>query len=79
MEKSNKTVFPEKLMKYGSLPIRVSTGIIFIDHGIPKVVDITGTQHFFSHALGFPPEMAVIIALLEALLFGVLTRSCCRQ
>jgi putative oxidoreductase len=79
MEKSNKTVFQEKLINYGPLPIRVLTGIIFIAHGIPKLVDISGTQHFFSHALGFPPEMAVIIALLEvigglALLFGVLTR-----
>ncbi len=60
------------------LPIRVLTGIIFIAHGIPKLVDIPGTQHFFSYALG-APDMAVIIALLEvigglALLFGVLTR-----
>ena len=79
MEKFTKTVFQEKLMKYGPLPIRVLTGIIFIAHGTPKLVNISGTQHFFSHALGFPPEMAVIIALLEvigglALLFGVLTR-----
>jgi putative oxidoreductase len=53
--------------------------IIFISHGTPKLVNIPGTQHFFSQALGFPPEMAVIIALLEviggfALLFGILTR-----
>ena len=66
-------------MKYGPLPIRVLAGIIFIAHGIPKLVNIPGTQHFFSHALGFPPEMVVIIALLEviggfALLFGILTR-----
>jgi putative oxidoreductase len=79
MERSNKTVFQEKLMKYGPLPIRVLTGIIFIAHGIPKLVDIPGTQHFFSHALGFPPEMAILIALLEViggftLLFGILTR-----
>jgi putative oxidoreductase len=71
--------FQEKLMKYGPLPIRVLAGIIFIVHGIPKLVNIPGTQHFFSHAMGFPPEMAVLIALLEviggfALLFGILTR-----
>jgi putative oxidoreductase len=41
-------------------------------------VNISGTQHFFQ-ATGLPPEMAVIIALLEviggfALLFGILTR-----
>jgi putative oxidoreductase len=74
-----KTIFQEKLMKYGPFPIRVLMGIIFIVHGIPKLVNISMTQHFFSHALGFPPEMAVIIALLEviggfALLFGILTR-----
>ncbi|MGA9150994.1 MAG: DoxX family protein [Candidatus Nitrosopolaris sp.] len=80
MEKVNKTAFPEKLVKYGPLPIRVLTGIIFIAHGIPKLIDIPGTENFFSHyVLGFPPEMAVVIALLEvigglALLFGVLTR-----
>jgi putative oxidoreductase len=79
VEKSNKTVFQEKLMKYGPLPIRVLTGVIFIAHGIPKLVDIPRTQYFFSHALGFPLEMAVIIALLEViggftLLFGILTR-----
>ena len=78
MEKFTKTAIQEKLMKYGPLPIRVLSGIIFIAHGIPKLVNIPGTEHFFSHA-GFLPEMAVIIALLEviggfALLFGVLTR-----
>jgi putative oxidoreductase len=77
--KINKTVFQEKLTKYGPLPIRVIAGVIFIAHGIPKLVNIPGTQHFFLHALGFPPEMAVIIGLLEiiggfALLFGVLIR-----
>jgi uncharacterized membrane protein YphA (DoxX/SURF4 family) len=56
----------------------IPSGIIFIAHGIPKLVNFPGT-HFFSQALGFPPEMAVIIALLEviggfALLFGILTR-----
>jgi putative oxidoreductase len=71
--------FQEKLMKYGPVPIRVLAGIIFIVHGIPKLVNIPGTQHFFLHAMGFPPEMAVLIALLEviggfALLFGILTR-----
>jgi putative oxidoreductase len=79
VDKFSKTVFQEKLMKYGPLPIRVLAGIIFIAHGIPKLVNIPGTQHFFSHTMGFPPEMAVIIALLEviggfALLFGILTR-----
>ena len=43
MEKFNKTAFPEQLMKYGPLPIRVLTGIIFIAHGIPKLIDIPGT------------------------------------
>jgi hypothetical protein len=53
VEKFTKTVFQEKLMKYGHLPIRVLAGIIFIAHG-----SIPGTQHFFSHAVEFPPEMA---------------------
>jgi putative oxidoreductase len=75
----NKMPFQEKLMKYGPLPIRVLAGIIFIAHGMPKLVNIPGTQHFFSHAMGFPSEMAILIALLEviggfALLFGILTR-----
>ena len=79
MANFNKMPFQEKLMKYGPLPIRVLAGIIFIVHGIPKLVNIPGTQHFFLHAMGFPPEMAVLIALLEviggfALLFGILTR-----
>ena len=79
MANFNKMPFQEKLMKYGPLPIRVLAGIIFIAHGIPKLVNIPGTQHFFSHAMGFPPEMAVLIALLEViggftLLFGILTR-----
>jgi hypothetical protein len=42
-----KTVLQEKLMKYGPLPIRILAGIIFIAHGIPKLVNIPGTQHFF--------------------------------
>jgi putative oxidoreductase len=65
-------------MKYGPLPIRALAGIIFIAEGIPKLVDIPGTQDYFQ-SIGYPPEMAVIIALLEviggfALLIGILTR-----
>jgi uncharacterized membrane protein YphA (DoxX/SURF4 family) len=54
VEKFTKTVFQEKLMKYGPLPIRVLTGIIFIAHGIAKLVNLPWTRHFFSHALAFP-------------------------
>jgi hypothetical protein len=36
----NKMPFQEKLMKYGPLPIKVLAGIIFIAHGIPKLVNI---------------------------------------
>jgi len=44
-------------MKFGPLPIRVLTGILFIAHGTTKVVNIPGTRHFFSHALGFPQQI----------------------
>ena len=47
-------------------------------HGLPKLLDIPGTQSSFSN-MGLPPELAVIIGLLEflgglAILLGVLTR-----
>jgi len=47
--KSNKTVFQEKLIKYGPLPVGVLAGIIFIAHGIPKLANIPGTISFHKH------------------------------
>jgi putative oxidoreductase len=63
---------------YGPLPIRILAGIVFIAHGLPKLVDPVMTQGFFGN-IGLPPEMAVPIGVLEvvggfAILLGILTR-----
>ena len=47
-------------------------------HGLPKLLDITNTQSSFTN-MGLPPELAVIIGLLEfigglAILLGIFTR-----
>jgi hypothetical protein len=44
-------------------------------HGLPKLLDITNTQNSFTN-MGLPPELAVIIGLLEfigglAILLGI--------
>jgi putative oxidoreductase len=67
-----------KLMLFGPLPIRILVGIAFIIHGLPKLSDIAGSQGFFG-SVGLPPDLAVLIGLLEViggifLLVGVLTR-----
>ena len=69
----------EKLAQYGPLPLRILAGIAFIIHGLPKLSNIAGTEHFFSNMIGLPAAMALPIGLLEviggiALLVGVLTR-----
>src|ERR671931_2791634 len=69
----------EKLAQYGPLPIRILAGIAFIVHGLPKLSNIAGTEHFFANMIGLPAAMALPIGLLEviggfALLLGVLTR-----
>jgi putative oxidoreductase len=48
-------------------------------HGIPKLLNVAGTEHFFSNMIGLPASLALPIGLLEviggiALLVGVLTR-----
>lgn len=63
---------------FGPLPIRILVGTIFMVHGYPKLIDIAGTQGFFSQ-IGLPPELAVLIGLLEfigglVLILGILTR-----
>jgi len=63
---------------FGPLPIRIMVGITFMAHGHPKLIDIAGTQGFFSK-IGLPSELAVLIGLLEfigglVLILGVLTR-----
>lgn len=47
-------------------------------HGYPKLIDVEGTQGFFGN-IGLPPEMALLIGLLEfigglVLVLGILTR-----
>jgi putative oxidoreductase len=69
----------EKLAQCGPFPIRIIAGIAFIIHGLPKLSNIAGTEHFFANMIGLPAAMALPIGLLEviggiALLIGVLTR-----
>jgi putative oxidoreductase len=69
----------DRLAQYGPFPIRILTGIAFIAHGIPKLSNIAGTEHFFSNMIGLPASLALPIGLLEvvggiALLIGLLTR-----
>jgi putative oxidoreductase len=69
----------EKLAQYGPLPIRILAGIAFIIHGLPKLSNVAGTEHFFANMVGLPAAMALPIGLLEvvggiALIIGVLTR-----
>src|ERR671923_2477040 len=68
-----------KLAQFGPLPIRILAGIAFIVHGLPKLSNVAGTEHFFANMIGLPAAMALPIGLLEviggiALLVGVLTR-----
>ena len=68
-----------KLSQYGPLPIRIIAGIAFIIHGLPKLSNVAGTEHFFANMIGLPAAMALPVGLLEviggiALLTGVLTR-----
>jgi putative oxidoreductase len=67
-----------KLLVYGSLPIRILAGITFLAHGLPKFENIARTQGFFG-SIGLPPELALLIGLLEViggtfLILGVVTR-----
>jgi putative oxidoreductase len=63
---------------FSPLPLRIIAGIGFMIHGLPKLLDITNTQNSFTN-MGLPPELAVIIGLLEfigglAILLGIFTR-----
>jgi putative oxidoreductase len=69
----------EKLAQYGPRPIRILAGIAFLIHGIPKLSNISGTEHFFSNMIGLPATLGPVVGLLEvvggiALVVGVLTR-----
>ena len=63
---------------YAPLPLRIIAGLGFMMHGLPKLLDIPGTQNSFTN-MGLPPDLAIIIGLLEfigglAILLGILTR-----
>jgi len=63
---------------FAPLPLRIISGIGFMMHGLPKLLDISNTQNSFTN-MGLPPELAIIIGLLEfigglAILLGILTR-----
>ncbi|VFJ13281.1 DoxX family protein [Candidatus Nitrosocosmicus franklandus] len=67
-----------KISTFAPLPIRIIAGIAFILHGLPKFENLQGTQGFFASA-GIPPELAIIVGLLEViggvlLLLGLVTR-----
>ncbi len=68
----------DKLSAFAPLPIRIMAGIAFIVHGLPKFENLQGTQGFFG-SVGIPPELALIIGLLEVvggivLILGIITR-----
>ena len=68
----------KNIFNYAPLPLRIIAGIGFMMHGLPKLLDIPGTQNSFTN-MGLPPELAIIIGLLEfigglAILLGILTR-----
>ena len=65
-------------LNFGPLPLRIIVGIGFMIHGIPKLIDIPGTQNSFI-SMGLPPELAIVVGLLESIgglviLLGILTR-----
>ncbi|HEX2408960.1 MAG TPA: DoxX family protein [Nitrososphaeraceae archaeon] len=68
----------KNVFNYAPLPLRIIAGIGFMMHGLPKLLDIPGTQNSFT-TMGLPPDLAIIIGLLEfigglAILLGILTR-----
>ena len=66
-----------RLMSFGLLPIRIIAGIGFIMNGLPKLVNITGTETEFASKIGLPAALALPVGLLEViggLTIGVLTR-----
>jgi putative oxidoreductase len=57
----------EKLAQYGPLPIRILAGIAFTIHGLPKLSNIVGTEHFFANMIGLPAALALPVGLLEVI------------
>lgn len=44
--------------------LRVFIGLIFLYHGIPKLLNISGTMSFFS-SIGLPGFLAVVVGIVE--------------
>jgi putative oxidoreductase len=44
----------QKLFAYGPFPIRILAGITFTIHGLPKLLNIAGSEVFFGK-MGLPP------------------------
>lgn len=68
----------KKVSNVWTSPNKDSSWYRIIAHGLPKFEDVAGTQAFFG-SVGIPPELAILIGLLEViggifLLFGVVTR-----
>lgn len=42
----------ERLTQYGPFPLRILAGVAFIAHGLPKLSNIAGTEHFFTNMVG---------------------------
>ena len=67
-----------KISDFGPLSLRIIAGIGLMIHGFLKLLDIAGTGISFTN-MGLPPELALIIGLLEfiagiVILLGILTR-----
>ena len=68
----------KNILAFAPMPLRIVAGIGFMMHGLPKLFAIPGTQTSFTN-MGLPPDLAVIIGLLEfigglVILLGLLTR-----
>ena len=74
-----------RLNAWGSLPIRIAIGVVFIAHGGQKVFGVWGgqglkdTMQAFHQFLGIPPWLGFTASFVEllggiALIIGVLTR-----
>lgn len=67
-----------KLMDIAFMGMRAAIGAVFIAHGVGKLLN-PGFAGFLSGPLGLPAELAIVIALAEAvggilLVFGVVSR-----